>query len=120
MPHASESNTVEATEIVIRLPGAEDLPRIAQVAGLDSAQVPDGPMLVAAVDGDIRAAISLADGTVIADPFHRTSELVDMLRIRAIGAGARAGAGERDQPSGWRMIGLRLAAASSRRRTGVV
>ncbi len=30
----------------------------------------------------MRAAISLGDGTVVADPFHRTAELVEMLRIR--------------------------------------
>lgn len=120
MPHISESKTIESTEIVIRVPGPEDLPRIARVAGLDSAQMPTGPMLVASVDGQIRAAISLDDGRVIADPFHRTSELADMLRIRAIASGARASDSAERQPSGWRMTGLRLAAASSRRRTGVV
>ncbi|MDQ3573269.1 MAG: hypothetical protein M3383_10500 [Actinomycetota bacterium] len=119
MSHIAHTPT-EPAEIVIRVSGPEDLPRIASVAGLDSAQVPAGPMLVASVGGQIRAAISLEDGAVIADPFHRTSELVDMLRIRSIAIGARSTQAAGAQSTGWRTTGLRLAAASSRRRTGVV
>lgn len=80
-----------ATEIRIRAAGAEDLPSVARVAGRDTSPLPAEPLLVAEVDGDVRAAISLADGAVVADPFHRTSELVEMLRIRAEGASAPHG-----------------------------
>jgi hypothetical protein len=40
-------------------------------------------VLVAEVDGQALAAISLADGAVIADPFHLTGDLVALLRVRA-------------------------------------
>ena len=58
---------------------------VARVAGRDTHELPAWPLLVAKVGSDVRAAISLTDGTVIADPFHRTAELVAMLRIRARG-----------------------------------
>jgi hypothetical protein len=79
-------------EIRIRAADEQDLSGIGRVAGRDSTPLPDGPFLVAEVGDDVRAAISLADGTVVADPFHRTAELVAMLRIRAREATAgRAG-----------------------------
>lgn len=74
---------IESAEITIRAARAEDMIDVARVAGRDTEELPAGPLLVAKVSDDVRAAISLADGTVIADPFHRTAELVEMLRIRA-------------------------------------
>ena len=41
------------------------------------------PMLVAAVDGDVCAALPLSGGTAIANPFRRTAEIVAMLTARA-------------------------------------
>jgi hypothetical protein len=38
---------------------------------------------VAEVDGRLRAAVSIEGGCAIADPFHRGSELVELLRVRA-------------------------------------
>jgi hypothetical protein len=40
-------------------------------------------VLLAEVDGEPRAALSLADGTVVADPFHHTLYLVALLEARA-------------------------------------
>jgi len=80
-------------EIKIRAAAEHDLSGIARVAGRDTTPLPTGPFLVAQVGDDLRAAISLDDGTVIADPFHRTAELVAMLRIRA--RAATAGASDR-------------------------
>ena len=80
------SHTITTTsEIRIRAADEQDLSGIGRVVGRDSTPLPDGPFLVAEVGDDVRAAISLADGTVVADPFHRTAELVAMLRIRARG-----------------------------------
>jgi hypothetical protein len=57
---------------------------ITRLAELDSVvQLPREPLLVAEVDGQPRAALSLADGTVVADPFHATTGLVALLKIRA-------------------------------------
>ena len=78
------------TEIRIRAARADDLPSIARVAGRDTNPLPAEPLLVAEVGTHVRAAISLADGSVVADPFHRTAELVAMLRIRAGGVAEAA------------------------------
>ena len=59
---------------------ADALDRLAQ---LDSSVVPAQPILLAEVDGEIVAALSATDGSVIADPFTRTSESVALLRRRA-------------------------------------
>jgi len=72
-----------SSEIRIRAAHESDLAAVARVAGRDTHEPPAWPILVAEVGSDIRAAISLTDGEVIADPFHRTDELVAMLRIRA-------------------------------------
>jgi hypothetical protein len=39
--------------------------------------------VLAEVDGVVRAALDLSDGSVAADPFARTAELVDLLHLRA-------------------------------------
>jgi hypothetical protein len=83
------SDTITTSpEIKIRAADEADLTAVAEVAGRDTSELPAWPMLVAEVGSDIRAAISLTDGDVVADPFHRTAELVAMLRIRARGASA--------------------------------
>jgi hypothetical protein len=53
------------------------------LAELDSSSCPRGPVLVAAVAGEARAALPLNGGPVIADPFHRSAELVSLLEVRA-------------------------------------
>lgn len=73
----------EPAEIIIRAARSEDMGEIARVAGRDTHELPAQPLLVAKVGEDVRAAISLSDGAFVADPFHRTSELVQMLKIRA-------------------------------------
>ena len=75
---------IESAEITIRAARAEDMGELARVASRDTHELPEGTLLVAKVGSDVRAAISLSDGTVIADPFHRTAELVEMLKIRAV------------------------------------
>jgi hypothetical protein len=69
--------------IVIRPALPEDQRALARLAGLDSASVPGAPLLVAEVGGELRAARSLSDGAVIADPFHRTASLLALLALRA-------------------------------------
>jgi hypothetical protein len=69
--------------IVIRPDRAEDGRALARLAALDCARVPAAPLLVGEVAGELRAALSLTDGATIADPFHRTASLVDLLNMRA-------------------------------------
>ena len=68
--------------ITIRRAHPEE-PGILRIAALDSSRVPIAPLLVAEVDGQVRAALSLEDGKAIADPFHATGDLLDLLRAHA-------------------------------------
>lgn len=52
------------------------------LAGLAEAPHPRGPSLVAEVDGQPRAAVPLAGGPLLADPFHPSAELGSLLRLR--------------------------------------
>ena len=69
--------------LTIRPANDQDARALAELAALDSARPLAGDVLVAEQDGGVRAAVSLGDGRAIADPFHRTSELVDLLLVRA-------------------------------------
>lgn len=70
------------SSITIRTAGPEDVEALRRLAQRDSRAVPGGELLIALVEGHARAAISLASGETIADPFHRTEELVRMLTLR--------------------------------------
>ena len=67
----------------IRWACMHDAPALARLAALDSAAPLRGEVLVAEVDGVLRAALSPAEGRAIADPFEPTAELVALLRLRA-------------------------------------
>jgi hypothetical protein len=69
--------------VVLRLAGPVDTQRLETLAQLDSAPAPTGRVLMAELDGRLEAAISLDDDHVIANPFHRTGDLVALLRVRA-------------------------------------
>lgn len=73
------------TPVTLRLAGEDDEAAVARLAQLDSRPVPAAPLLVAERGGRIDAAISLAGGDAIADPFRRTAELVELLRCHAGG-----------------------------------
>jgi hypothetical protein len=60
-----------------------DVEDVWQLALLDGRHAPAGPALLAYVDGELRAAVGLVDGQAIADPFHPTAELVEILRFQA-------------------------------------
>jgi hypothetical protein len=72
-----------AERLVLRRASAEDEPALARLARLDSAPRPDGDMLVAEVDEHILAAVPFDGGRAIADPFHPTADIVELLRAHA-------------------------------------
>jgi hypothetical protein len=72
--------------IVIRRAGSADARILARLAALDSAALPGADSLIAEIDGRAVAALDMADGRVVADPFARTADVVDLLRLRAGGA----------------------------------
>ncbi len=61
----------------------DDEHALARLAALDSTTAPTRPALVAEQDGELRAAIGLRDGRVIADPFSPTAGLVELLCLHA-------------------------------------
>ncbi len=70
--------------IAIRAATVDDVADVRRIATLDSAPVPAGDLLLGIVDGVPLAALSVDDpATVVADPFHPTVEVVELLRIRA-------------------------------------
>jgi len=69
--------------VIIRSAGSQDGVALNLLAMLDSKRPLTGPVLVAESDGLLRAAISLGDGRVAADPFFQTADLVALLRARA-------------------------------------
>ena len=60
-----------------------DTDAIRRLALLDDRRPPHGPAVLAWVDGELRAALGILDGQVVADPFHRTADLVELLRLEA-------------------------------------
>lgn len=76
--------TALASQILIRPGYADDERALTRLAALDSAAAPPrAPLLLAEVDGELAAALSLHDGAVIADPFRPTAQIVALLRAHA-------------------------------------
>jgi hypothetical protein len=86
--------------ITIRRAHPEE-PGVLKVAALDSSRVPEAPLLVAEVGGQVRAALSIDTGTSIADPFHPTRDLLQLLEAHAAATRRRA------RPGVLARIGLR-------------
>ena len=58
---------------------------VRRLAVLDSSSPPTGHVLLAEMDDELWAALSLDSGAAIADPFRPSGDLVDLLRLRADG-----------------------------------
>lgn len=69
--------------ITIRNAAPADQPALRHLAALDSRRLPQGPLAVAEVAGELAAALSLSDGRVIADPFRPTAHVVVLLEVHA-------------------------------------
>jgi len=69
--------------VTIRRSRAADREALQRLAQLDSRRLAGGELLVAEVDGELRAALPLEGGQPIADPFRPTALLVSLLGLRA-------------------------------------
>jgi hypothetical protein len=78
-----EQLMTDRNEIEIRLLGVQDGAAVAQLAELDTAEVPAAPLIGGIVDGQLVAARSLTTGESIADPFRHTAEIRSLLAERA-------------------------------------
>ena len=71
------------SELTLRMSAESEYPELQGLAERDSAVLPAGALLVAESGGRLLAAISLETEDVIADPFQRTADAVELLRRRA-------------------------------------
>ena len=69
--------------INIRFSTDADRASLAELAELDGHAAPQGEAVLAEVNGRIVAAVGVADGVAVADPFVLTSDTLDLLRLRA-------------------------------------
>jgi hypothetical protein len=86
IPSAWEPNgsaPAKAPAVALRLAGADEGHLVRDLAGLDDALPLEGEALLALVDGEAVAALSLRDRRVVANPFVRTDAAVALLRLRA-------------------------------------
>ena len=66
--------------LVLRPATSVDTAALERLAALDSARPLTGEVMLAHAGGDVRAALSLESGRVVADPFYPSAELVELLR----------------------------------------
>ena len=76
--------------LVIRLAVQADETKLRRLAHMDSARPLSGRTLLAEQGGSVIAALSLDDGSAIADPFVASADAVAMLRVRAAQLSRRA------------------------------
>jgi hypothetical protein len=69
--------------VTVRRARPGDGTALQQLAEREGRRLPAGPMLVAEVAGELLAARSLGSGTSIADPFHPSAHLVELLELRS-------------------------------------
>jgi hypothetical protein len=93
--------------IVIRHASDADARTLVDLALLDDRAPLTGPALIAEVDGVARAALDLHDGSVAADPFAHTAQLVEMLHVHARGTRACQGSLRRRVASLLRPVSVR-------------
>ena len=77
-PHRSSRSQV----IALRMAQPDEQPAVRRLAALDDAPELEGEVLLALVNGEPVAALSLGGGRVVADPFRFTEEAVGLLRLR--------------------------------------
>jgi hypothetical protein len=74
--------------LTVRLATSADEPALSRLAELDETAAPAAPVLLGVVMQRPVAALSLCDGSVIADPFTPTRDLVELMTLRARQLGA--------------------------------
>jgi hypothetical protein len=69
--------------LTLRVAQPDDDPAVRRLAQLDSSRPPSGPVLLAVVGAEPVAALGVASGSVVADPFRPTADVVAILRRAA-------------------------------------
>jgi hypothetical protein len=71
------------TALTIRPATAADAFALKRLSALDSAFPPTGDVLLAEMNSELWAAVSIDTGAAVADPFRPSGDLVELLRFRA-------------------------------------
>ena len=79
----------DQSTLALRTANADETPAVRRLADLDDSPPLEGQVLLALVDGEAVAAVSLGDGRVVANPFRPTAETVTLLSLRAAQLGRR-------------------------------
>lgn len=79
---APKDASAYAEQVVIRSAGVSDSRALRELAELDNGRVPAGDALVAEVGGRVVAAVDVANGRALADPFVPTADVVGLLQMR--------------------------------------
>ena len=82
---------MQGDAITIRNSNLSDLPAVHELAQLDGGVEPQGDMLLAFVDGALRVAVGRMDARVVADPFHLTRDLVELVKAHMASERPRGG-----------------------------
>jgi hypothetical protein len=69
--------------LTVRAATQRDTDAVRLLAALEGVQMPTGPVLVAQVGDDVRAALPLDGGSALADPFQPSAHIVELLEFRA-------------------------------------
>ena len=75
--------SMSSPSITIRPAREADESLVLRLAALDSSPAPRGDVLLAERDGRPVAAVGIADGRTVADPFTATADMTAVLQIRA-------------------------------------
>lgn len=82
-PGPADDHCSATSPVTLRFAFGDDAAAIGRLAALDSSEPPAMPALLCEVGGELRAVLSLADGAALADPFHPSAPLIELLRARA-------------------------------------
>lgn len=77
------SSDSHAPTVALRLAENDEAAVVRRLAALDDQPALEGTVLLALLDGEVEAAMSLDDRRIIANPFVETRGLVQLLRLRA-------------------------------------
>lgn len=73
----------DTQDVELRLCRVADDPQLERLAVLSERSLPHGRLVIAATRGQIVAALPLAGGPALRDPFARTAHLMPLLELRA-------------------------------------
>ena len=80
---ATARPVVDTSDVELRLCRVADDSQLDRLAALSERALPHGRLVIAATGGQIVAALPLAGGPALRDPFSRTAHLMPLLELRA-------------------------------------